>query len=1462
MTGRSARITFTLQRGHSLRADISLAPPIRMATYGIYQVLDPLYVTPTGSVCSAKIVGGEAEGRIAAKVFNPPVALDPDEPNWEPKYFLDRAQVQRRVAASGGAHWAPIYASGFTPGGGAYYVTDYHALTAQKLIEGRVALDATALHAIVSSTVAGLEEIQRIAGRAHANLKPSNVLLLGKGKLDELRALLCDPGQDYKAEKEGEGGDLHALGRLIHELVLHRPPAGANVPAPAAFDAAAAPEWARLGDRAEAWRQLCADLLSQPLPPRAGTLAAVGKTLAGLAPPRVKVPQFRLPGTGKRPAAPAAAKQKKPSARPRGPRRGPSRARVKRLIVQALAVVLLVGGGLFVFSAMEATTREELCAARQSWLGPLAAGLSEPQRRETFERDPHLRRIVEGIDEVQRGGAECNGGRIQPLGFLQYRRTRDAVAALRQVERDLAPESWPRLQRLRELAATLERRGWQQPAGYVAQLVEGVRPVPVASSALSRPTVPAGPEATDEAVAEAGDGAGENSSFAGSGSGGGGSGTGGSLAARIERVLRVQPVIEEQAPEAAAQWERLEKAAAELERSTDPVVRSFGGLLRGHGVSAVRLGDEGFEGLAALDDDAQLAGQVLAALAAEAKGPIDAARFQAEVVAPSINVSEPELADVTEWLDKRRAYVITTAEIERERARLEERFDEMRTKVAASAPDAGETEAFATAQRDVEVGLRDFRRTPFIAADLASGGAFGREVARLEAQIEGLNQYYHAEDPADWLKNLSGVQTTSGRIKRHWDNWVERLHGDARSMSEKRELFAENKQRTVDLRVALTEIDLLPPPPDKLTDDFKAAAAERREQRIGELLAKLDPAAPAGDPDVLTATRKSLTAWYGELMALNDAFPIPSKRLLTLDDRPDELWRQRNPDFWADPLVRKVVAPDVARIQRLQKLRNAGRDELVRNATAADAPRPEIVVAAWKLLGESPTVRPPWPNTVAEMKTELALRGTVQAAIGALGEFDRGTLQESLDNEGPRRWRRFVESVEPGPDAEEKLAEARARWKDFNLSHAALAELDPPARFNYWLSVAKANAEIGNPRRDAVEIGIDLLIEAAAELEGNLEERGQAIREKLAKLKEAEPFEGQNLNDVFPMQVKGLEQPIVFRRVEPKGGGRPFYLGSTEVTLAQYVGALQGLGKWDEALRLDWPHAPGKPDGRRGARVWQWDNPAAPTLAPASLWMTNLPGQNDFPNDFRQGKFNRNVIATAFGGMPSEQHPMQYLTPQAAIYYAAALGCRLPTSAEWRAALEASGHTADDGRWNLRDQSSWETFRAYATASQIPANRWPDAGVFPGESRRPTDVPPPGRAGNDSALLLRPVPAPNADGAFQDLLGNVAEYVADDPGALQRRDDRANVEGIKKYLGDVADPVAVIGGSAMSSPDLPLAEPLPVRRMHVGYSDVGFRLAFTAPGRNLAERLKWAVAGEEYLPAARAVSASTGNDAR
>ena len=57
----------------------------------------------------------------------------------------------------------------------------------------------------------------------------------------------------------------------------------------------------------------------------------------------------------------------------------------------------------------------------------------------------------------------------------------------------------------------------------------------------------------------------------------------------------------------------------------------------------------------------------------------------------------------------------------------------------------------------------------------------------------------------------------------------------------------------------------------------------------------------------------------------------------------------------------------------------------------------------------------------------------------------------------------------------------------------------------------------------------------------------------------------------------------------------------------------------------------------------------------------------------------------------------------------------------------------------------------------------------------------------------------------------------------------------------------MIGGSALSPPDIPLETPLPLAHADIGYSDVGLRLAFTAPARSLAERLAWVLSGQRYL---------------
>jgi len=69
---------------------------------------------------------------------------------------------------------------------------------------------------------------------------------------------------------------------------------------------------------------------------------------------------------------------------------------------------------------------------------------------------------------------------------------------------------------------------------------------------------------------------------------------------------------------------------------------------------------------------------------------------------------------------------------------------------------------------------------------------------------------------------------------------------------------------------------------------------------------------------------------------------------------------------------------------------------------------------------------------------------------------------------------------------------------------------------------------------------------------------------------------------------------------------------------------------------------------------------------------------------------------------------------------------------------------------------------------------------------------------------------------------------------------------IKSFAAEPATGLFVIGGSALSPPELPTDRPLPLKP-GAAYADVGFRLAFTAPSRNLAERLEWALAGQGFV---------------
>jgi hypothetical protein len=82
--------------------------------------------------------------------------------------------------------------------------------------------------------------------------------------------------------------------------------------------------------------------------------------------------------------------------------------------------------------------------------------------------------------------------------------------------------------------------------------------------------------------------------------------------------------------------------------------------------------------------------------------------------------------------------------------------------------------------------------------------------------------------------------------------------------------------------------------------------------------------------------------------------------------------------------------------------------------------------------------------------------------------------------------------------------------------------------------------------------------------------------------------------------------------------------------------------------------------------------------------------------------------------------------------------------------------------------------------------------------------------------------------SFRDLVGNVAEYVFDNPQAIEALPAQLGNEEVKDFLLREAAALGVVGGSALS-PDAPKqpAKPERIRTTQGGYSDVGFRLAFS-----------------------------------
>lgn len=303
---------------------------------------------------------------------------------------------------------------------------------------------------------------------------------------------------------------------------------------------------------------------------------------------------------------------------------------------------------------------------------------------------------------------------------------------------------------------------------------------------------------------------------------------------------------------------------------------------------------------------------------------------------------------------------------------------------------------------------------------------------------------------------------------------------------------------------------------------------------------------------------------------------------------------------------------------------------------------------------------------------------------------------------------------------------------------------------------------------------------------------------------------------------------IEFIRVKTAGGDA--YVQSTEVSLGVFDGLVDLGGSWSDVGKL------GKLDvkvtlSRVGPSVWEWDiaasqpagmKPASPQNRSTSRgWFDFDPYMAKTPY-FEQGKEPE---------PPSREHPMQYISPAAAVYAARLAGCRLPT------AEEMTNLTALEGQRpaNRRD-ASWMAANEFLARKAGGKNgKWFDGGVFVPQDLQPLrrDKAVAAVESDDRSVLFWSVHSPANDGSTQhaprNTIGNVAEFVFE--GAAAQELLPGDPAGLREAVSKSAA-IRIVGASALSPPEVnpSIAYPVKGDLAAGGFSDVGFRLAFDARG--------------------------------
>ncbi|MEM6458185.1 MAG: hypothetical protein AAF710_02205 [Planctomycetota bacterium] len=1117
--------------------------------------------------------------------------------------------------------------------------------------------------------------------------------------------------------------------------------------------------------------------------------------------------------------------------------------RLRRRRIAAAVVVLLIGAGLWAFwpaaglSDVERQRWERLCDDTAAWFGPLRASLRD--------RD-YLVMADLGFDGViaELKAAEAFDPRAiaaapeAPLAQLRddppaeartpeaIETTRRAEAALRRVESAFA--DWPAHADLRAHHDLLVDRGWTAAAAEVSRVLadappHGRAPVGEALHALALT------EPQTAAIAAA-------------------------CAALRSELDRLADHDEPMFDAVAAAYADLDDAAPD--HANGDALERLRTRLQALEAFAARMVEMVESGRYAALDHEQLwqRGESYALLAETPAGrlPTEAMRRWLEEAPGYVRVDEAPAGD---WAATQRDRL---AEVDRRLQTLQD----------ASHPS---TEVFAKRRARLGAALVTLEQAPALESTRTENNLRRRELARriddLARATDRLTRRLAAEDAAEAMRQrppLTAEAFASPAVERRWRDecgrLADRLLDDLDIARAEAEL---DRTRAALLRlIDPSEAGALPPaaayetggrdePTAALLASLNAFLPTHREATLAEAVAYGVPR----DDDAWSASRER----WREAAAAADALAAEARTVeaavrgvaaMPGDVFADGAAPWAETVLWRDPAVAAAGTAVADRAVALRLLATLDRWDVL-SQIALDADEPATAFAAWRRLGELD-----WPPAGSALDVELTLRGHLARLTEAVADAGRAReLRDELAAAGPARWQRVMAATRDAAQVDAVAQRAEAHGVDDE-------DLPPAMRFNLRLHRLRATLDTlaggdGGPRdTEVLALSRAWLAQTAASgvadhpdlaptlaaLAGYVRP-GAADRERLdAAGPAAAGWAWQREADgrVVAFTRGGWTQRFV--RIDP-GSGRDgvFYLSVGELP----VGLALAAADWAERETQWAATMPGyrREDPRKGPRSWTLDRDARGVttlrLNPGG-WLTHA------------------AYADATPSPPAGKHPLNYVSAEGAAYAAALLGCRLPTVAQWTAAL--SRYPVAPGELpNLRD-TTWARHAQHA-AGLIAAGRadvaWADADTFRARPRGDAAAPAADHHPiNDGTLWFKPVDP--TDGAAPvparpvHLIGNVAELVTlvpVDPAPLL--DDRVPIDERRDaFRRQHKNAFAVVGGSALSPASL---RPESARAFNVfagarGYADVGLRLAFAPAYDTPAQQAERALRELDYLP--------------